>query len=102
MGGKRKAVCLFLFVLFLHAVVLSGYSPPKMLASSGPGDKASLITFDVCGHHAPANSAGHMDLTAALHEASPIVYHYMSVFPPTPDTAAPSAEPGDLEHPPEA
>ena len=98
----RKYVSLLLFALFLHAVMLNGLTPPSFHAAAGTKGKAVLVTFDVCGHHAPANGVAHFDLTAGVQEGPAFTIHETSEFPPMPDAAAPSAEPGEVEHPPKA
>lgn len=99
---RKRCVCMLLFVLFLHAVALNGLVPSAVSSVKVPDKTAVILAFDVCGHHAPASAANGFDLTAYVPAGPVFLISASGEFPPIQDEAAPSASPGELEHPPKA
>ena len=93
---------LFLLVFFLHALALNGVVLTKSLPVPGSESHASVIAFDVCGHAHPGVSFGGLDLLAAIPGGSFFIPSFNNGFPPSPDEAVATVDPGETGKPPEA
>jgi len=71
--------------------------------AAGTGqNKTSIVSIDVCG--ANTVSVASPGLVTVAVSPAPSDYYYPSstIIPPTPGTSVASAEPGDIEKPPQA
>jgi len=83
-------------------MILSGVAFTKAPSMSTSKQSASLITFDVCGHNAHANSVQNPELNFILNVMPTCFLPVEKLFPPIPVEAVASVEAGDTEKPPKA
>lgn len=98
----KKLTSLLLLMFFLHGIVLNGVVLTRTLPAVDCEITPSIVALDVCGHGSPAKTILYFDITATIPAFS--VFSSPSddnVFPPIPDEAVASADPGEILMPPE-
>ena len=98
---KKALVCLVALAL-AQALLVSEFVLVKKGGQSGKAG-ACVISFDICGHGHSAGAFGGMDLlAAAIPYSSPDVPSFDKSFPPIPEEAVATAEPGETKKPPKS
>lgn len=97
----KKLTSLLLFIFFFHGIVLNGVVLTRTLPAVDSETTPSIVALDVCGHGNPAKTILYFDLTATMPAFSVFSLPSENVFPPIPDEAVASADPGEILMPPE-
>lgn len=90
-----------LVLVLAQAMLVSEFA---LVKKSGPSGKSGpcVLSFNVCGHGHSAGTFGGMDFTATLPEHNLPIPSFNKSFPPIPEEAVATAEPGKTEKPPKA
>jgi hypothetical protein len=99
---SQRLSSLFLLFFFLYALVLNGVVLTKSLPGPGSGRCAIVIAFDVCGHAHHGAIFDGPDIIVPMPAGPSLLLSFDKGFPPIPDEAVASADPGETEKPPEA
>ena len=97
---KKALVCLVALAL-AQALLVSEFVLVKKGGQSGKAG-ACVISFDICGHGHSAGAFGGADLLAAVPQSSLFIPSFDKSFPPIPEQAVATAEPGETKKPPKA
>lgn len=97
---KKALVCLMVLVL-AQAMLVSEFALVNRGGQSGKSGPC-VLSFDVCGHGHSAGAFGGADLLAAVPQSSLFIPSFDKSFPPIPEQAVATAEPGETKKPPKA
>lgn len=96
----KKALACLLYLLFVQALLVSDFA---LVRKGGAGESGPcVLSFDVCGHGHSTGAFDGADFTAALPVSEHFIPSFSTDFPPNPDEAVATAEPGETGKPPKA
>ena len=87
--------------MLAQAMLVSEFA---LVKKGGPSGKSvhCVLSFDVCGHGHSAGNFGGMDFTTTVPENNLPIPTFDKSYPPIPEEAVATAEPGKTEKPPKA
>ena len=90
-----------LVLMLAQAMLISEFA---LVKKGGPSGKSGpcVLSFDVCGHGHSAGTFGGMDFTVALPGNNFLIPSFDKSYPPIPEEAVATAEPGETGKPPKA
>ena len=88
-------------LVLAQAMLVSEFALVNRGGQSGKSGPC-VLSFDVCGHGHSAGAFGGADLLAAVPQSSLFIPSFDKSFPPIPEQAVATAEPGETKKPPKA
>lgn len=104
--GRKKtaarAACWLFVAVFAFSVVTNGVCICTVGGSPSDDGGRYIVSLDICGTGAASVAVQGMDVLALADAYAGLFIPSISLIPPTPEQAVASAEPGDMDKPPEA